>query len=289
MYRTVLLVALLASSLAAADDLDARLKQGAELAARGEVAAARALFEELAVQNPHRPEPLNDLAALYAAAGELSRARALLERALATDPSYRAVHDNLAALYAAEAGAAYRRALPLDGAPPANPSLMMLTRMPGTAVASTPSTTMPVAGTATAAPKVSVAPKSTIAPPATRAADPFDARAAAVFGAVDAWLRAWSHKDVDGYTSAYGPEFVPPDGLSRAAWETQRALRIRAPKQIAITIHDRNLVIDRDGTHARMTFAQRYRSDRFNGDSFKTLTLVEHDGRWRISAERTGR
>lgn len=297
MIRTLLLAALLsgAPALHAADaaDLDARLAEGADLAARGDRAAARALFEQLVVEHPDRPEPLNDLAALAAAEGDLERARALLERALATHPSFRAVHDNLSAVYAAQAGVAYRKALPIDGAPPERPTLVMLTE------AASPRSQLAGASVPVAQPTVSYAavPAAVLAVPAmprTTAVVPaigalFDGRAYAALAAVDAWIAAWAKKDVAGYLTAYAPEFVPPDGLARDAWEAQRAERIRAPKRIAISIEQRHLILEPSGERARMTFVQRYRSDRFNGDSYKTLTLVRRDGVWRIAAERTGR
>ena len=308
MTRSLLLVALFAGlclpTPARAADLDARLAEGAALAARGERAQARALFERLAAEHPERPEPLNDLAALAAAEGDLERARALLERALATHPSFRAVHDNLAAVYAAQASAAYRKALPIDGGPSERPTLVMLTEAaaPRPQLAGVPVPIAPPSVSYAAAPTtvaVPAAPVATVpatarppvsAPSAVPAAGaPFDGRAHAALAAVDAWAAAWAAKDVAGYLAAYAPEFVPPDGMSRAAWEAQRAERIRAPKRIAITIEQRHLTLEPDGQRARLTFVQRYRSDRFNGDSYKTLTLVRRDGAWRIAAERTGR
>jgi tetratricopeptide (TPR) repeat protein len=310
MIRQLLFVALCAPALVGAADLDARLAEGAALAARGERDAARAVFERLAAENPERPEPLNDLAALAAADGDLERARALLERALATHPSYRAVHDNLAAIYAAQAGAAYRKALPLEGTAVERPTLLVLVAAvePRVQPADVP---LPIAepsvsyewasalppAEAPSAPVMAAASPSpaTIAPrvPAPAAVvDPRrvqDARALSAFAAVDAWLAAWARKDVAGYLGAYAPGFVPPDGLSRAAWEAQRAARIRAPQRITITLEQRHLTLEPSGERARMTFVQHYRSDRFSSDSFKTLTLVRERGVWRIATERTGR
>jgi len=311
MPRTLLFVALLATTVATAADLDAGLAEGAALAARGERAAARALFERLAAAHPDRPEPLNDLAALAAAEGDLQRARELLERALATHPSFRAVHDNLTAVYAAQAGAAYRKALPLEAPTPERPQLVMLTEggdarrvavpiaAPTVAWADREDRGVPVP---VAAPTVEqaavVAPAPAVGPavaaasrpaPPSPAAEPSDARARAALDAVDAWIAAWVRRDVDAYLDAYADGFVPPDGLTRGAWAAQRAERIRGPKRIEIAIDQRHLVLEPSGARARMTFVQRYRSDRFNGDSFKTLTLVEERGRWRILTERTGR
>lgn len=282
--RLVLLVALLAPCAAFAASFEARLEQGAAFAARGDRVAARAAFETLVAEHPERPEPLNDLAALVAADGDYARARELLERALATSPNYRTIHDNLAVVYAAQAGEAYRRALPLGAATAKPPELALLTRGIGTGSAAA-SAALPSAGAAPP-PLSSIRPTVTQAP---RLPDAFDAQAAEALAAVDDWIQAWATRDVAGYLAAYAAEFVPPGGLTRAAWATQRAERIRAPQRIEIEVRDRHLVFEPDGQSARLSFVQRYRSDRFNGDSFKTLTLVIRDGRWQIAAERTGR
>jgi len=281
---TLLFLLATAGAAPAADDRAARFDAALAAAERGERAAAIAGFAALAAEEPDRPEALNNLAALHAAQGELARARELLERALRTDPAYATAHDNLRAVYAALAADAYRKALPLEGVPPP-PTLALLSR---------PVEPLAVAATvpeAPAAPAPRPVPMTTptVSYTVAAATDRHDAAAFAAFEAVAAWARAWSAREPAGYLAAYAPQFVPPDGLSRGAWEAQRAARIRAPQRIAIEISGRHLVLDADGGRARLSFVQRYRSDRFNGDSFKTLTLVQHQGRWLIAAERTGR
>jgi len=258
-----------------ATDLEAGLARGEALAAAGEVARAQELFERLAAAHPDRPEPLNDLAVLAARAGDLPRARALLERALATQPSFRAVHDNLANIYAAQAGEAYRKALPLTADGARSPELVMLTRIEPPA--------MPAVTTATE-------PSAADAPSAGGPSDdPTDVRAREAFAAVARWAEAWSAQDLDGYFAAYAPDFEPGDGSSHAEWVEQRQIRIVAPKRIEVVLSQRHLVIEPGGERASMSFRQSYRSDRFNGDSWKTLELVVDGGRWSIVGERSGR
>jgi ketosteroid isomerase-like protein len=151
-----------------------------------------------------------------------------------------------------------------------------------------------VVAAASVAPPVAPAPPApTKASAAPRSIDPaavaMNGLAFGAFAAVDGWAKAWASKDVAGYLAAYGKAFVPPDGLARAAWEAQRAERIRAPKQISVLLAQRDLVIAADGERATMRFVQTYRSDRFNGSAWKTLELARDGGRWQIVAERAGR
>jgi tetratricopeptide (TPR) repeat protein len=276
----------LASGIAAgAEGFDARLGAANARAEAGDHDAALAAFEALAREFPTRPEPLNNLAAELARRGDLVRSRELLERALRTHPAYATAHDNLRTVYAALASDAYRKALPVTADAPPVPELALIARAspePSVAAAARP---VPIAEPSVTQAAAAAASAST----ATGPREVANARAHAVFAAVDAWARAWSAKDVAGYLAAYGPGFVPPDGLSRQAWEAQRSERIRAPKQISVSVAQRDLLLDADHEHATIRFMQTYRSDRFNGSSWKTLSMVLQDGRWLIVGERAGR
>lgn len=305
MSLCLVLAAAVAAPLArAAEPFEARFAAAVARAESGDHAAAIAQFEALARDFPQRPEPLNNLAVELAASGELDRARDALERALRTHPAYATAHDNLRAVYAELAGDAYRKALPVGPERQAKPALALIARAEPepalVAAAASP------AGSAAAAPATEVAP-TVAAPsaavakpavPAPRAAspapsvaprDPLAGLAYEAFAAVEAWARAWAAKDVAGYLAAYGSAFVPPDGLSRAAWEAQRSERIRAPKSISVQLAQRDLAFAGDGAHATMRFVQTYRSDRFNGSAWKTLELAREQGRWRIVGEKAGR
>lgn len=117
----------LAAPLAQAEDAEARLRQALELADSGQRSEAESLLRGLIAEYPARPEPYNNLAALYAAEGRLEEARTVLEQALHADPAYAAVYDNLSSLNLSIARRAYARALPLDG--DARPSLRTVQAM----------------------------------------------------------------------------------------------------------------------------------------------------------------
>ena len=107
--------------------------------------------------------------------------------------------------------------------------------------------------------------------------------------AVDAWAAAWARQDVDAYLGAYADAFQVPGGATREAWEAQRRERVLGPKSISVSLDDPRVDLVGD-QRARVTFLQRYRSDRFKGSSRKTLVLgLSSDGRWRILEERIGR
>ena len=296
----IVLVICLAPLASAAESFDARFAAAVAAAESGEHDAALAGFESLARDYPARPEPLNNLAAEQARRGDLVRARETLERALRTHPAYATAHDNLRSVYAALASDAYRKALPVGAEPATVPQLALIAQAAPEPVAlARAEASVEVAPrplpmstpTVTSTPAVAQAPAPRAEPAV--AADPAVARmnglAFSAFAAVDAWAKAWAAKDVAGYLAAYGAGFVPPDGLARAAWEAQRAERIRAPKQISVVLAQRDLVIAAGGERATMRFMQTYRSDRFNGSAWKTLELVRDSGRWLIVGERAGR
>ena len=102
--------------------------------------------------------------------------------------------------------------------------------------------------------------------------------------AVRAWAAAWSDQRVEDYLSFYAPDFRPPNGLSRAAWEEQRRDRLGRPEFIRVTISSLGAEAAGEGT-VRATFGQEYESDTFSDSVTKVLTLVERDGDWRILTE----
>ena len=101
---------------------------------------------------------------------------------------------------------------------------------------------------------------------------------------VKAWAQAWSAKDVDAYLSFYAAEFKTPDGEPRAKWEETRRARVSAPRSINVSVRNAK-VVRRDDRRVTVTFEQKYRSDRFQGQTRKTLELVRVDDDWRILEE----
>lgn len=119
--------------------------------------------------------------------------------------------------------------------------------------------------------------------PAKTAPPPAEAKAA-IEKTIREWAQAWSRQDVAAYLAFYGSNFVPPQGLDRAAWETQRQQRLQAPKQIKVEVSDLRISVN-DGK-AKARFRQRYAADHLQGTYNKTLDLELQGGQWKIVRER---
>jgi len=91
-------------------DVQTRFLRGVILSDQKKPAEAQAVFEALAQDFPELPEPLNNLAVLYAADGRYELARTTLQRAIAAQPNYVTAYENLGDLYAAMAADNYQRA-----------------------------------------------------------------------------------------------------------------------------------------------------------------------------------
>jgi hypothetical protein len=96
------------------DDVEARLFKGVILTRQGNIDEAIAAFDELAKERPELPEPLNNLAVLYAAQGRYDDSRKVLLRAIELEPRYDTAHENLGDVYAKLANIAYERAYTLN-------------------------------------------------------------------------------------------------------------------------------------------------------------------------------
>jgi len=137
---------------------------------------------------------------------------------------------------------------------------------------------------------VTAQPVAVVTTPVASAAKPAPAPPpvanAAATAAVKAWANAWAAKNMAGYLAAYSPKFVPPAGLTRAAWENDRTARITGKTSISVVITDLKLVVN--GNRAVARFHQAYKADAVNVVSRKTLELQKSGGRWLITQEATG-
>jgi Flp pilus assembly protein TadD len=90
-----------AETALAAKPRDARLRfaKGVLLSDLKRDAEAITVFEQLSQDYPELPDPLNNLAVLYAAQGRLDDARIALESALRNDAQHRTARENLADVY----------------------------------------------------------------------------------------------------------------------------------------------------------------------------------------------
>ena len=274
-------------------DAQARFLRGLVLVRLNRGAEAVKVFADLTRDYPQLPEPYNNLAVLYAQQGDYEKARDALEAALATHPSYATAHENLGDIYAALAGAAYNRALSLDGANQGvRTKLALIGQLDGqgtasTSVASVPTTTVtpppPAASAPAAVPPPSTVP-STPAPTPAAALTVDSAAAASVTSVINAWAAAWSAQDLNAYFATYSPSFMPEGGLGRSAWEAQRRDRITRAKSIQVKALNpvfSRLAADR----MSVSFNQSYVSDSFSDSTQKTIELQQAGSSWLIVRE----
>ena len=255
-------------------DTQARFLRGVVLPELGHLGDAIAVLRKLAEDLPGLPEPHNNLAVLYAARGDYERARGALLDAIHTHPSYATAHENLGDVYAKLASIAYDKALRLDGSSASARSKLSL-------IDEFLSVTgdIPASDAGPDAPSEVPAASGAVSPPPAGAPD-LDA----LLPALAAWSRAWSAADVEGYLAFYAKSFVPPRGLSRAAWERERRDRLTEPRSIEVKVSDARASFGDPG-EAEITFTQGYRSDRYEDRVRKRLRFVWEDGRWKIAVE----
>jgi ketosteroid isomerase-like protein len=113
-----------------------------------------------------------------------------------------------------------------------------------------------------------------------------DADQQEILGAVTAWAKAWSARDVNGYLHFYGSDFQTPKGESRKAWSDERTARITGKGNISVDVQAPQVSLA--GNTATVKFRQVYVSDRLKSDTRKTLVLTKQSGKWQIKQERTG-
>ena len=255
-------------------DVQARFLRGVVLAELGRTDNAITVFRRLAEDLPEMPEPHNNLAVLYAGRGDYDRARDALLDAIHTHPSYATAHENLGDVYAKLASVAYDKALRFDGSNASVRSKLSLIDE-FLSVASD----IPASDAGPAAPGM-VSPASAAVSPPPPAVPDLDA----LLPALTAWSRAWSAADVGGYLASYATSFVPPRGLSRAAWERERRIRLTKPRSIEVGLSDVRASFGNPG-EADVTFTQTYRSDLYEDEVLKRLRFAWEDGRWKIIAE----
>jgi tetratricopeptide (TPR) repeat protein len=276
-------------------DAQARFLKGLIFAEQGNTKDATDVFLALTKDYPDLPEPYNNLAVIYASQGQYDKARGALEQSIRTHPSYATAYENLGDVYAKLASQAYDKALQIDSANPgAKNKLALVRELVG---GSAPAKPVAIAVAPTAPKEPAKAPvvvaaaepaKPAVEKPAAEKPSAPKSGNAEILETVNAWAKAWSAKDVDGYLAFYGKDFKTPGGEARASWEKARRQRISTPKSIAVAVEAPKVSVAADG-QASVTFRQGYRSDVIKSTSTtKTLVLARTEGRWLIQQERVG-
>ena len=114
----------------------------------------------------------------------------------------------------------------------------------------------------------------------------FDPQTAATH-ALENWRKAWMLKDLDGYFSAYVPDFRG-ESKSTEGWRRWREERIRAASDLDLRLSDAQFdVLGPD--RVKVDFRQEFRAAHLHADNRKTIVFVFDDGRWLIEEERVQR
>jgi len=106
-----------------------------------------------------------------------------------------------------------------------------------------------------------------------------------VIKATEEWRQAWSNQDIQAYLSLYSDsEFIPKNGVSFETWKQGRYGSVQGPKFIKVETDNLQVTpISKD--MIRVSFYQRYHSDRFKDDIDKVLLWKKTDGQWKIVQE----
>jgi murein L,D-transpeptidase YafK len=99
---------------------------------------------------------------------------------------------------------------------------------------------------------------------------------------VDAWLAAWSSKDMKTYAGFYSARFFS-DGMNKNRWVARKS-RL-AKKYDSIKVVGSNYKIDKGETRSVVSFLQDYRANNFREKGVKKLVLIQEEGLWKIYRE----
>lgn len=285
------------------DNRDARFLHAVALAGLDRNDDAIKAFKSLAEAWPDRPEPANNLAALYARRGDYKQARKWLKKALNTRKVYAVAHRNLGDVYTALATMAYSRVLEGGDKTPDNKGIqlalvnhMYSPRTAGLqlpAATTTAATPQPTASSQAAKPEPQPAYEKQAASaqrPAATAAESSEDEAAPsaddkqIVQTIYAWAKAWSNQDYDAYVGYYTQDYPRDGDTSRKKWLAERNIRVTRKASIEVHVVSPEInPIDTD--HVRVTFIQTYQSPSYSDKSRKWLLLQRTDAGWRIARE----
>jgi len=294
--------------------IEARFIKGLILTKLNQLDKAEEQFLELTKEHPELPEPYNNLAVIYASQGKYEKARISLEGAINTHPSYATAHENIGDIYAKMASQAYNQALRLDeGNQTAKEKLSLISELfsipkptaqqqvaikPKEQIPEKPKGMVKTKEQITKTPTeeikpteptkgklVATTPVKQPAPEGARA-DETKSKKASIIKTVNNWASAWSKQEIDTYLGFYANEFIPPNNITRSAWEALREKRLRKPKFISVDVIRPKVVIHGD-EHAQVEFSQNYQSDTYQDEINKVLLMKNSNGRWLIVEEKT--
>ena len=107
-------------------DIKFQFLKGLILTPLSQYVEAENLFLKMAADNQKSPEPLNNLAVIYAIQGKYLEAEETLKKALDTNTNYATAYSNLGDIYAKAASRAYNKALGLEESKVTNEEKLLL-------------------------------------------------------------------------------------------------------------------------------------------------------------------
>ena len=257
-------------------------------------------FRRVIELRPDLAEPHNNLAVIYNELGDVKAAVHELEQSLKKHPDYTVAEENIADLYVKLALTYYKKALEKTDDRALQTRYARLLQVRDTSVVSDmPDVNVQMAaksqgqqeGVAVVAEPVTVvsaAPENSVQihPAAIPTEDHMD-ELSQVQRAIERWRMAWVLQNLPEYFSAYADDYSPPakyDSLD--AWKNYKKRVIGNKKFIQVTLRELQVNMAVAG-RAEAKFKQAFRSDTYNGDDVKVLTLEKRGGDWKIVREDT--
>jgi len=264
-------------------------------------------FHRVSELRPDLAEPHNNLAVIYNELGDVPAAITELEASLKKHPGYLIAEENIADLYVKMALSYYKKALEKTdekglkvryarllqvrdpahlGELPAS-STMVAKRSPVKVASQAVAVKKPVRMAKPAMPTVDSTAVDVAASDSAKH-PPMMVSLEAVKAAVEAWRQAWQSQKLPDYFSAYADDYIVPSKFkNQSAWEAYKVRVIGHKKFITVTLSDMEVALTKNQGHAQVTFKQAFRSNSYNGDDKKRLTLKKVDGAWKIMVEET--
>lgn len=102
---------------------------------------------------------------------------------------------------------------------------------------------------------------------------------------LEQWRLAWQMGDVERYLEFYAPSFQPANGMSRAAWQSQRRARVTPDKKIALGLSEIQAQFAPEPGMAIVSLLQAYKSENYQESARKELRFKQIADQWYIVAE----
>jgi len=264
-------------------------------------------FRQVIRLRPDLAEPHNNLAAVYSNLDDTHAAIKELEIALEKRADYPVAEENLADLYVKLALRHYKNSLQYAPNPIVEQRYARLVKVRNPlstpehiatkAVAIVSAKVEASEKPAQAEPQVALSPSpmtsSTKTPDKHKPAPHIDEPQApqqqsikTVLDALETWRLAWSSQNLESYFSAYAKDYQPDARFkSIAEWQTYKTRVIQNKTFIRVRFEQIDATLSPHQKHATVQLLQQFRSNSYQGDSFKKISLKYTAKGWKIVRE----